>query len=86
MTCKVTEGICSVFCRFEMTIGGSRIRRPRESTRRRKTTHEKSDISLSGSSDHVRDVSLVTGSVQDGVSPGIGLEVGSSNLNGLSLE
>lgn len=49
-------------------------------------THKKSNIGLSGSADHAGDVGLVTGSIEDSVSTGGGLEVGSSDLDGLSLQ
>jgi hypothetical protein len=63
-------------------------RRKNSKPRRKKkkiATHEKSNIGLSGSADHAGDVGLVTGSIEDGVSTGRGLEIGSSDLDGLSL-
>lgn len=46
---------------------------------------ENGDVGLSGSGDHLRDEVLVTGSVKNGVATLVGLEVGASDLDSLSL-
>lgn len=92
LTPLVESGLeLSLSSRDDLRDGKWSLATDEESSRARQkqnnvATHEKSNIGLSGSADHAGDVGLVTGSIKDSVSTGGGLEVGSSDLDGLSLQ